>query len=585
MADNEKIPVSIHLVNTDLFEETAFDEVTNEIIERVNKDGAAFRKIALNNYNEKFELRLYHSSATYPPKWRGFFETLVGRRSSFTEIENTNHSFVCFVGLNSEIYVVTGGFAGQTVARFMIPDFGLQILVRLFDKDSKVVKNIQDRGLTGNILGQTKFYRGDQRFSDENEFGKIFKQVQAELNKELLTNSFGFNKAELKRDSSVCMAKESFQISKAVSFDSMLRLVERLDVIYKRKAKFSLNKVEHLSSRKTSNKILIEELNNWVIDDLYAKCKKGETPDVDFCHKDFDKYLNADSLEIIIDKGDPIEVPRHSTFGDIIALLKNSGDYEDEDSTLFKQSVLVRKLISYDSEGHILTTGTILSHVQGEFTYKEKTYFLIDKEWYLIRPTFISDLDTECLQLLKFDWNTDILPKPFGAKTKEGAYNQKYINEPNFYVFDTITPAGIESCDLLKDGGNDIFLIHVKKGFNNSIRELSSQINIAAKRIQADLRTGYEYITEVQAKAMRSRVGNIGKQVFPKNGIASLFKSKSPSQIIFCLAFLDTATKKRNLKDEIGKFDSNIAKFSILELKGQLNKMGFGFRIIQLERE
>lgn len=586
MADGNKIPVSVQYVNLNLFEATAFDEIVDELIDQVNNEKVNFVKSPLLRRDfAPFKVKLFYAYSEYPPKWRSFLEPLLDKRSTLAQVENLSYSYVCFIGLEENIYAITGGFAGQKVNRFMIPDFGLEILVRVFSSDSRVVKNIQDRGLTGNLLAQTKFYRGDQRFSDENQFGKIFKQVQADLNKELLKTVFGFTDEQLKRNKSVCMAKDSFQIHKAIDFDTMLSLVSKIADLMKKQPKFSLNKVEHISRRKPQNEDLLNQLDLWVQNTLYNACKSGHDADVDFCHKKFEDYFNADSIEIIIDNGDPIEVSRHSSFSDIVKYLKDTDNYIDDDEGLFKASVLSRKVVTYDSEGVVLTSGSVFHHIHGEFSYNDNTYFLLDKEWYFIKPKFIRDLNVECLEMLKYVWDINILTERFDLKRRESTYNQKYINKPNFFVFDTITPDNIESCDIMKYDDNSIYLIHVKKGFNNSIRDLTSQINIAAKRVQDDLRTGFGYIERVEQQTRKSNVDRLKKQQFPKNGIASLFKNKSPQQINFCLAFVDKASSKRNLKEEINKFNSNIAKFSLLELKRELYAMGFGFKIIQLTAE
>lgn len=586
MKEKNKIPVSIHLVNTNLFESTSFNDVVKEIIERVNKDDDFYVEEKLTSLEFRgYPVRLFYSYLSYPPKWRGFFEPVLDKSSKLKKVQNVSHSFVCFIGLEEDLFAITGGYGGQKVNFLMVPDFGLEILVRLFDKDSKVVKNIQDRGLTGNILGQTKFYRGDQRFSDENQFGKIFKQVQAELNKELLKNIFGFKENQLKRNTSVCMAKDSFQINKSIDFDTTLSLVSKLAEVMKKKQKFSLNKVEHLTRRKMQNQELLEKLDVWAKNSLYNDCVKGEDPDVDFCHAKFDSFLNADTIHLLIDRGTPLDIPRHSSFGDIIKILKRNGDYVDTDEYFFKASVLDRIIVAYDSEGQKLTSGSVFEHVHGEFTYDGKTYFLIDKEWYTIRPAFIKDLNQECIEILKYAWDDSVLPESFNIGKSEATYNQKYLHKPNYYVFDTITPHNIESCDIMMYDDNSIHLIHVKKGFDNSIRDLASQINIAAKFIQEDSRTGFEYIERVQKMTQKSKVGELARQKFPQKGLAALFKGKAPRQISFCLAFADKSLKQRSLKENINVFNSNIAKFSLLELKNQLFSMGFGFKIIQIKKE
>lgn len=585
------MPVSVHLVNTDQFEGTGFEEIVDEIISIANENDAGLR---VSNLSRKdfgnYKVRIYYSYAKYPPKWRDFLEPILDKNSVLAKCENQSYSYACFIGYDKNVYVITGGFGSLVVGRFMVPNFGLEILVRLFERDSKVVKHIQERGFTGNVLGQTKFYRGDQRFSDENQFGKILKKVQAELNKKILKKTFGFSDGDLRREVSGCLAKESFQINKSVNFDTLLALIKRFDEILRLKPKFSLNKVIHISNRNSHYKKLREELDEWVIDNLYNECKKGIDPDVDFCHKYFEKYLSASSYLIMIEKGEPIALPKHSTFGDIVRLLKIKEEYLDEDVHHFKFSVLERRLQSLDEEGVILTSGYILDHIHGEFSYKGQTYFLMDREWYQIQPSFIKDLNTECTEILKYAWSEDLITEAFDLKKRESTFNLKFVNKPGFYVFDTITPENIESCDILKCDGNGLYLIHVKKGFDNSIRDLTSQINIAAKRIQNDLRTGYNYIEMIERQTVKGKKSKnvdcqkMGNQTFPKDGMISLFKGKGPQNINFCLAFVDKSETKRDLKNELHKFRSNIAKFSLIELKRELNSMGFGFKIIQLRK-
>jgi hypothetical protein len=63
-----------------------------------------------------------------------------------------------------------------------------------------------------------------------------------------------------------------------------------------------------------------------------------------------------------------------------------------------------------------------------------------------------------------------------------------------------------------------------------------------------------------------------------------LFQGKRDKEIVFCLAFVDTAESNRELRTQIELFHSNIAKYAIIELKNQIKQMGFDFKIIQLKR-
>lgn len=238
--------------------------------------------------------------------------------------------------------------------------------MRLFQRQHKVVKSILERGVTGIVLGQTRFYRGDQRFSDENEFGKIYKQVQAELHRKILTDGFGFKQEELKRKVSGCLAKSYFQISKAVDFSTLLRLISRFAQILKPEKNFSLNKVNHLSKRVKKNEKLIEQLNERLVEILYSNCMDEVDPDFDFCHQQFDKYRLAAVFTLKLHGNETIEFDEPIDFPILLKKLKDEDRLVLDDATHFKWSVLELYIETADGGGVVLTNGKVIEHLHGE---------------------------------------------------------------------------------------------------------------------------------------------------------------------------------------------------------------------------
>lgn len=592
MADNEKIPVSVYQLDLNRFDEDDFEQIIEKIVKEVKKDGINLIRENLTDQGfSPFQISVYSIFNNYHPRWLGFLEPILDKGSRLINCQNSVYSYISFIGLQGHIFIVAGGSGTSAIARYTTSNFGLEILVRLFEKDSKVIKAIQDRGLTGSILGQTKFYRGDQRFSDENQFGKIFQEVKADLNKQILTKIFGFAEDELRRKVSGCLAKTSFQINKSIDFDMLLILIEKFVKILKRPAKFALNKVFLISKRDPKNQELLNELREWLCDLLFTNHKKGTKPDIDFCHKEYDSYLTASCFRIPLNKDELIEFDDLFMLTDLIHKLRENEALLEETVEEFKHSVLLRSIYSYDDDGVELTKGSVLEHIHGEFSYKDNTYFLVDGEWYKILPSFIKDLNEECSLLLNDTWDDTLITETFDVSKKECVFNMKFLDQEGCLVFDTVTPDNIEACDILKFDDNNVHVIHVKKGFDNSIRDLASQINIAAKRIREDLRSGFKYLEDVELRAKSGRTSkkpdlkHIGNQKFPHGGISTIFKTKKPSNIFFCLAFVDDSERPRSLKSELSKYKSNIAKFSLLELHRQIISMGFGFKVIQIKQQ
>jgi len=591
MSESEKIPAAVYRIDRTQVNEEDFTASVDKMIKVINKDGERYKEEKITgNVPKEFEVRIFSSFRIYAPKWRTFLLPMLDVNTPLAECENLTNSFICFIAYEDQLFAITGGQGSFAIERFTSDNFGLEILVRLFEKNSKVIKSIQDRGVTGIVLGQTKFYRGDQRFSDENQFGKIFKQVKAELSKKILIKTFGFAEADLNRSVSGCQAKSSFQINKAIDFNTLLSLVKRFVDILKLPEKFSLNKVNLISRRDPKRATLLKALNTTLVEKIYEDYKAGNHPDVDVCHKEFEPYLTASFFCIIIDKEEQIELHNPPSLMEIIQELRKAERLLDDDVFQFSGSVLNRALLTRDENNTYLTADKILDHIHGETTYENKPYFIVDGEWYEIHPEFIEDLNKECTDLLHQVWEDKLIPEHFELKKRENTFNMKFVGKSGWLVFDTITPDNIECCDILQYDPTGVHLIHVKKGFDNSIRDLASQVLISAKRIREDIKTNFSYIEEVELQTKNGVKSNsipikqLAEQQFPIGGLKQLFVNRKNKDICFCLAFVDTATTQRCLKDNTSSFQSNIAKYSLVELHREILSMGFGFKVIQLNR-
>lgn len=585
MAAKEIMQVSIYLIDQSLFKEETYDEIVELIMSRT-KDDRYDEELDIAKF-AGYSLRLYRARNENPPAWRSFLGPILRPDSFIRSYINVSHAFILFVGYKQRIFAICGGFASQEIDRFADQTFGIEILTRLFEKNSKVIKYIQNRGVTGAVIGQSRFYRGDQRLSDDTQFGIIYKEVKADLDKKILTTFFGFNELELKRNTSGCLAKTSFKISKTIDFPTFLKIVAKLDEIIDKKANFSINHVELISKKKKTNTATIAYLNEALILLLYNNYQAGILSDFDFCHKDFEKFLTASTF-ISPNSESPVEFDNPMSFDEILKSLNKAGRLLHDTELHFKYSLLENYLYSRDEAGETLTGGNLFEHLHGEITYNEQTYFLIDGDWYRIKPDFIEMLNLECKEMIAQCLDETLLTEPFSVHSLERDYNEDFIGSDKTYVFDTITPENIEFCDIMKFDDTFVHLIHVKKGFDNRIRDLASQVLMAARRISQDKTAGYVYVKQIEeavkrgAKSKSPFMQKMATQVFNPRGLKTVFEKKLNKNICFCLAFADTAGAARSLKRNVELFKSNIAKYSILELRKEIRSMGFDFKIIQL---
>jgi len=244
-----------------------------------------------------------------------------------------------------------------------------------------------------------------------------------------------------------------------------------------------------------------------------------------------------------------------------------------------------------DELGEKLTSGSLFEHLNGEVRVDGNIYFYLGAEWYKVKSEFIEQLNRDCKDSIKQLLASDMIKEPFNVKIEDD-YATKFLGKPGTYVLHKVLYENIELSDLLFYDQNTIHLVHIKQGFNNSVRELASQISMAARQLIQDRKMNCKLVTELEAKLLRLKgnknayLDKVGNQKMPPKGLASLFNNiTNDNQIIFCLAFVDKAAKKRDILNDIEDFESSIAKYSVLELRKALMSYGFGFKIIQLNRQ
>lgn len=603
MDENDAIQIGVYQIDKNRFDANLEDtEIIDSIIESHNSDPKInererFIEQPLDENYEigDFTVRIFYSHKTRSPKWIKFLRPTLSENAQLVQARNTDASYIGFVADAENIYAVSGGQGNFVIQNFINEDFGTDVITRLISKDSKGIRSLQERGVTGSVLGSTKFFRGDYRLSDEDEFGKIYKQIKADLKKQILIDVFGFSEDDVTKDVG-CFVKSSFQINKAISFEKLLEVLGKITQVLNEEQKFSLNKVQIISRRYKKNKELLNNLNAEVVAMMYRFLNENTPIDFDFCHQKFDEYLTADHYQIYRGYSKTALLnPAPEELSDICILLsrlRDDGNISLGDIEEFKQSVESLQINSYDAENSRRTAGSLFAHIHGEVVYNNKSYFRVDGEWYEVKDTFIQELNTDCQYVVNENISTSILTKQWSLTESENQYNRKYIGEQNFLVFDKITPQNIEMCDILKFDDNAVYLIHVKKGFDNSIRDLCAQILISARRIFSDVKSGqFEFIQAAQT-SLESKANSTdeyfrlaGGQTIPTGGLSSIFAGNK--ELVFCFAFIDEAGTPRNISENVEGFNSNIAKFALIELEKSLRVLGgkINFKIIQIQRQ
>jgi len=543
-----------------------------------------------NDISDSFEIRVFYKKATSDVKWKDFIKNVVEAEQEILNLnKSTSESYIIlFQNIKTKkIFASTGGYAHITVQEVATNDFGIEILARIVKVDDKALKSTKERNLTGGIQGEVKFFRNDYNLYENDNFGKIYNELNALLTKESLIKTFGFKAKDLKNDS-ICIAKNSFSLKKSISFQELLNIIKKCEYLLTKDYTVEINSVNKVPK---SENIIIENLFENLIKLTYENyCDLKDFYSIEISNKEFDKYFQASTSKLsFYYKRKLQEISLDGTIREIQQVILKIVEICGSLLTFeeFKKIIDSANLETLDENEQLLTKDKLLNHFCSEIIYNNETYFLIEKDWYQIKKTFIDNINDQTSYFLK----ENIYTGPKLEKWKdlsENDYNSSYIGKANTYVFDTFTYQNIEACDILKIEKNEIYFYHIKKGFDNSMRDLCNQVHISARKTIEDVKNNYKYLDGLYSlvvnnngespyyKKAKTQFGKLTKEMF--------INSIKNKKIIFVLAVLDTSTSKRSLANDISKFNSNIAKFTLIDLSKNMRNLGVNFQILQLDK-
>jgi len=518
-----------------------------------------------------FDLYLfYRKHPKAIPDWKPFFKSFVKEEEIFhTEPRNMNESFVFFLYHtdSKNLYAIAGGYGAFTIQKFIKDDFGIDILVRIVnDKGERILRHAKEFGITGGIVGMAKYFRQQYNFHENTSFGNIYREIAASIDKNT-ARELGISVDETKQ----CIAKNSFKFNHSINYNEMIVVVGKLNTIIHQKENFSVNDIKLIDAKKDED--LVKNLEKNILDEIWNNRNDVSLleENIDFIHKDFENFMSASKFKFAREQYEDSA----TLFSWIIGRM---GDFSKRE---YLKNIKKLSLSSYSAESDpsssdslVLTKDTIFNHLIYEVSNDGKSYFLINGKYYQIISAFKDALNESCKSFIISNYD-DGLDKDWNDGT-EGLYNLQYKGEVNTIVLDTVTPENIEPCDVLKYDEEYVYLYHVKKGFNGSMRDLTNQVFIAANRILEDLKgDNQEYLKKVHTKMQN--MDNYKDQVSDKDIFLSIFRER---KLCFILAVKDSGTNRR--LEDIESFTSNIAKFSLNELIHNMRNLGVDFRITQI---
>lgn len=535
--------------------------------------------------NLKYFLYTFNSSE-FDSEWKEFFPTTLVGNSNFIQ---QKLSLVFFIEFENFLYIIIGGNSYRIILPFIDENFGIDLYSRILDPENDELISIKTRSLTGKKAGSYTYYKDNFKLIDHIKFGTLPKEISVKLSN-INNNNFDFLKNSKKEKVQISVSN-SIKFRRIVDFENLKTLIKEIKYFEE------LDKNDYLTTySKISDLALIDSLNDKLIDNIHKDIPNIEQRRVnintkfyyEFCHSKFiDKFYEADSYHLF----EKTEETKYSFFGKtndkskiyeivILKALENFGtNITFNELKYFLFGVKVR---SYKKGSKKLNTaGTFLMHLNTEVEFRSQPYFYLDNNWYLLQDSFITDLNSQCKRVLKnYKPPINLLAKTWDKNTlkKESEYNLMYKNEINYFVFDTITIDGIELCDILYYDDSNIYLIHVKGGFDSSIRELYNQVILSARRLQ-------ETLSSNEKNYLKSNFQSLINKEDPNSNLTEdEFLNLFTKKINYVMAFSSKHTRELIIENDTNLIKSSIAKFSIIQASSEMRAEYYDLFFCQIMR-
>lgn len=521
-----------------------------------------------------------------------FFAEILDENSSMLKSTKQEESFMAFIYNDNNMYSVTGGFAFHRIESYLDTLFGIKILSGLIDRNSKKIKGVSERSVSKSVMATTKMFRVDYSISEDEEFGKIYKEIIAQLDSKILEEKLGFKKDEIKKVQ--CVARTYFKITKSINIQKVYEFIEKIDKVMEQDIN-DLNKVNILNNRNKSDKYTIDSLENILIDKLYRDYIGQETFYYDICDNDYQSFLLAGNYVLRYNSID--EILEGFEKENIIKAMNSISILKEIDLTNkqeFEKFVKNIRIISFEEDiENESTNSKFIKSLSLEIEKENDKYFLMEGTWFKITEDYVLELDKKLNESISGKINFNLITNIWDKKSITDEKTQKskevyktetefmkdnFLQDNSTIISHTKLIDNIEFSDLIKIDENNkkIYLIHIKRGFDASVRDLAYQMTFSYNILQnARLQGKYEKIEELYEKLDENEKNKIKKEEFIK-----IFKNYD---FIYVFTFNDETINNRNIANDLKKFESNIAKGVLLDLIKFFSVENAKFEIVQIK--
>lgn len=551
--------------------------IVDEHRKRINQNGAVGNQVPFTTIDSVTYYTYVYNEDQKESHWASFLPTGIVEDQNFIVQQL---SLALFAEIDDKLFAFVGGSGIRVILRYINHRFGLEFYEYLADLQEDIINFITTRGISGKLSQNSETFRDGQKLGDSLSFTNIPVRINLLLREDLINTVFDFidfnsEKVFIEIASYLC-------IKVRVTFREIHDLFKKISEVLDSGMSTSLTSFILIKDHSLTDNIYRFELYYRIRNDMFDRLTPSSAVnppkfDIDFVHPSkLQDFYECDRFEIF-PRG--AKKPIYSG-NDRNKLYLEGLKYLYKDFNLLTFNYILSGIRVYGFKGNVQKTHAMFTqHITCELNINGRPVFLIDSNYYQVKNDFINSINSTCQDMFKKNYlRNNILIVAWLDGVKEGPYNLIYQAIVGFRVFDKVLSQNIELCDLLYEDENSIYFIHVKKGFDAKLRDLSNQIVISATRFWNDKNSGtYEFLDGI-INSYNALAVNAGNQIV-RNDLIHSINSK---EIFFVMAFKSTLETHVDIRNNVNLLRSNIAKYSLIQCVRDMNTNMYPIKIFDI---
>ena len=566
---SDKKTHNIYMLDTEKL--TNLGKSINEQITRIieQSNGNSRYKYKLQDLKDEtdfqgFSIKLYYRNEEKDSRIKLFCESFVKENQEVVRSFTRSSSSIMFIWNKKSIYAVTTGQGFRAIEEYCMQKFGLLVISAF---NAFKITALDSNTLSSIVHSSKTIYSNEVDFIDVTELDTIYKEITGRLNDIGIVKKI-INNDETKKSSIKVIGKNYIQFSNSMNLNDLLHLLSLLNAYNYNQISDSFNLISPIDNK--TCKSIIDRNNKAVIEKMFDAIKKGDTFCFDLFHKNTNDFITATEYIVENKKRDLISEEEIRPWEFIKNAYDAYLDGKDYDYNSFESFIYSSKIIAKNEE-RVITSEKILNHISGEIEINGHSYFVFYGNYYSITQSYTERLNESLTQKLSIERTTDKIKTLWKKDDKEDDFNRNASNNEGYIHIHKVKPDYIEFADLIKQEGNDMYIVHVKDGFDDDMRALDRQVELSIHKLM-DLRNknNSKFMKKLYENAKKNKEARNITEDFKTE--ESFIKAMKECDIHYIIAI---RPPKKNLLEN----KSNIAKHCLNALILRCYNQGIDLKI------